>query len=352
MGTKQHAAADSGEDNPELPDEKAMAVAECMRFVEERMKLYPGGQILKEQYVPIDDEEIVVRDAEGGGEVFKGTTGGYFDAAIVSVDEKTVEVIDHKFGQVAVESAANNLQGMAYLLGVAKLFPKVERGIVHFMMPHRDEVTSAMFTRDQFNGMRIRIRAVVQRAVEAARVANDFSMATPNQSACLFCSLIGRCPKVAAVALRVGHKYAPLMVPASISTAIFEDPEQVAEGLKLSAIIKVWAEAYRSQATAKTIEDPHFVPKGYKLVSTSKRKVLNAKRLGDLAKEILPVEDREKVDALYDLPIGKVEKLISIAAPRGSKESAVEEFGLSALALGAIAEGEPFAFLRQDTKAE
>lgn len=344
MGTKQHAATDAGVDDLELPDEKAFAVTDCLEFVEGRMNLYPGARILKEQYVPIDSEKIVAAD----GTIFVGTTAGYYDAAILSADGKTVEVIDHKFGQVAVEDAENNLQGMSYLLGLVNLFPTIEKGVVHFVMPHRDEVTSATFTRDQFDGMRIRIRTVVQRAIEAAKISDDFSTASPNQSACLFCSLVGKCPKVAAIALKVGHKYAPLAIPESISTTVFQDSAQVALGLKLSGIIKVWAEAYRKQATEKTIESPDFVPEGYKLVSVSKRKVVNAKRLGDLAKECLPEADRSKVDALYDIPIGKVEKLISIAAPRGQKEAAVEEFGLSALAMGAVEEGQPFAFLRQD----
>lgn len=356
MGTLQHDAAERGEDNAELPDDKAAAVASCIQFVEERVALMPGCKVLREIEVRIDDEEIII-EREGaphgtcGRTVFKGTTSGFLDVALISQDQKEAEVIDFKYGQHGVEAAESNLQSAAYLLGLVRIYPTIERARVWFVLPHRDEILGATFTKDQFDGMRLRIRTVVHRAIEANRVANDFSMASPNQSACLFCSLVGKCPAVAAVALKVGHKYAPLSIPESISTAVFEDPTQVALGLKLAAIIKVWADAYRAQATAKTVEDPNFVPAGYKLVSMAKRKVVHAKKLGDLAKESLPPEDHEKVEALYDLPIGKVEKLISIAAPRGSKESSVADFGLAALAIGAVEEGQPYAFLRQDTKA-
>lgn len=163
----------------------------------------------------------------------------------------------------------------------------------------------------------------------------------------MFCSNIGRCPKVTEIALNVGKKYAPLDIPASISTVVFTDPREVANGLKLAGIIKTWAEAYRQQATSKSIKSD-FLPEGYKLVSMSKRSIVDAKKLGELAKTFLPEEDREKVEALYDIPLGAVEKLISVAMPRGSKEKQVEAFGNAALEAGVVKEGAPFAFLRQD----
>lgn len=342
MGTRQHNAAESGEDDAELPDEKAMAVAQCLAFVDERRAKYPGHLLLKEVYVPIDEETVLAPD----GTPFEGTTAGFLDVAILSADQKTVEVIDFKYGKFGVEAAANNLQGMAYLLGLCKRYPTIERGYVWFVLPHRDEVTGCEFVRDQFDGIRVRIRTVVGRAVEANKRPEDFSLASPNQSACLFCALVGKCPAVAEVALRVGKKYSPLLIPESVSTSVFVDPTAVSEGLRLAAVIKAWAEDYRAQVTAKTINSD-FVPAGYTLVSTVRRSVKDAKSLGELAKTYLPEGDRAKVEALYDLPIGKVEKLISLAAPRGSKERTVEDFGKAALAVGVVKEGLPFAFLRQ-----
>lgn len=332
MGTKQHDAAESGLDDVSLPDAKAAAVAECLRFVDERRALYPGGSLLKEEYLPIDDED---------------TTAGYLDVGIVSADGKQAEVIDFKYGKHAVEPANNNLQGMAYALGLVHKYPTIRGVNVWFVMPHREEVTGHTFFAEDFDDLRLRIKTVVHRAIEANKNPDDFSMATPNQSACLFCSAIGRCPKIAEVALNVGKRYAPLQIPESVSTTVFTDPEQISTGLKLAAIVKVWAEAYRAQATAKTIEDPDFVPEGYKLVTTVKRKVLNAKSLGALAKEFLPESEREKVEWLYEIQIGKLEKLISLCAGRGQKETTVEQFGAAALAAKVVEEGTPFAFLRQ-----
>lgn len=355
MGTKQHAVAETGIDDITIPDEKAAGVVAGLNFLDDRRRNYPGHTYITEEYLPIDNDVIRVllpADAPAGTpDCYVGTTAGYLDAAIVSADETEAEIVDFKFGRVAVEIAENNLQGAAYALGLLKKYPKLTKITVWFVMPHRDDVSGCQFDLTELAEMRLRIRVVVARAVEANKNPEDFSSATPNQGACMFCSLIGKCPKVAAIALNVGKKYAPLDIPESISTVIFTDPREVSNGLKLAGIIKTWAEAYRQQATAKSIKSG-FIPTGYKLVSTTKRSVVDAKKFGDLAKNFLPEQDREKVEALYDIPIGAVEKLISVAMPRGSKEAQVKAFGEAALAAGVIEKGAPFAFLRQDNAKE
>lgn len=332
IGTKQHSVAETGEDDPELSDEKAFGVATSLQFLSERRALHLGHTLLTETYLPIDAEE---------------TTAGYIDAAIISADQRTAEIVDFKYGKIAVESAESNLQMAAYALGLLHKFPTLEKITAWLVLPHRDEVSGCEFSRADLERLRLRIKTVVARAVEADKNPDDFSSARANQGACMWCANLGRCPAVAAVALKVGKKYSPLEVPESISTSVFSDPQQVAAGLRLAGIIKVWSEAFRAQATAKSIESD-FIPEGFKLVSTVKRSVVKAKIFGDLAKTYLPPEDFEKVEALYEIGIGKVEKLISTAAPRGTKEAAVEKFGAAALAAGAVVEGAPFAYLKQD----
>jgi hypothetical protein len=342
-GTKQHDAIDNQLDDPSLPDYRAMAVTDCITLCEQRIKAYPGGTILREVYLPIDDETVVARD----GTVFWGTTAGYLDFGIVSADGKTAEILDWKFGNNAVEEAQNNLQGIAYALGILKQFPNLETIKVGFVMPHADFASEHVFTRADFPGMLLRVVTVVRRAELANNSPDDFSYASPNTSSCRFCGLIAKCPAVAAKVIAVGRKYAPLKIPECITPSLVCDPAQVKLGMGLADIVKTWADAYRAQANAKSIEDPTFVPDGYTLVSTSKREVIDARKLGELAKTYLPEGDRSKVDSLYDVAIGKLEKLIATAAVRGQKETTVEDFGLSALALGALKEGTPFAFLRQ-----
>ena len=91
------------------------------------------------------------------------------------------------------------------------------------------------------------------------------------------------------------------------------------------------------------------MPEGYKLVSSTKRSVRKAMGLVEIAREFLPEAQWPLLVELFDVPLGPVEKLISAAAPRGSKEDTVEEFGKRILEAEVVEEGEPYAYLRMDT---
>jgi len=362
MGTMQHDAVDSGLDDPRIPDYRAAAVAECIAFAEERLKAYPGGSHCREIYLPVDDETIEIEPSRQvtnvdpdtglesvgfiGGRYFVGTTAGYVDYAIISADEVEGELIDWKFGRWAVTEAENNLQGIAYMLGLKKIFPNLRYCTVRFIQPHIDFSSSHTFDLTQPDMFQLRIRTTVHRAIEAAKNPNDFSMARPNTGACVFCAHVGRCPKVADFAVRIGKKFMPLALPADLSTLALNDPKQVAVGLKLAQVVNAWAESYRKQATMKAIEED-FVPEGYQLVPSQKTVIKNSKAVGEMAKTFLPEEDAAKVEALYDISITTLDKLISLRAPRGSKEATVEEFRKKLLEAGHTEMGVPFAFLRQ-----
>jgi hypothetical protein len=355
MGTRQHDAVDSRLDDPKLPDYRAAAVVDCISFAQDRLKAFPGGKMLTEQYLPIDDRAIRNPNYKEGSlepEWFLGTTAGYVDKAIISADETEAEVIDWKFGNNAVEEASNNLQGIAYALGLLKKFPTLLRITVRFIMPHLDYTTEHTFVKADFDSLMVRVRTVVARAIEARKKADDFSQANPNVSSCLFCSRIGQCPAVAAVALKLGKKYRPLEIPENVTPSTIKDPKQAGLGIRLAAIMATWAEAYRRQATGLTISDPDFIPEGYTLVESQRRIVKVAKGLGETAKEFIPTEHHHLVDALFDVPIGELEKLVSTFAPRGQKEKSVEKFGARALEKGALELGKPFAFLRQSRVQE
>jgi len=367
IGTKQHNSVDSEIDDESLPDFRAAAVAECIRHCEERVKAYPGGTVLKEVYLPIDNEVIALQVVEefqiidpdtklecpgfrSGFHLFRGTTAGYIDFAVVSADETEAELTDFKFGKNAVEDASNNVQGFGYALGLLARYPTLKKITVRFIMAHLDSVSECVFTESDFPTLRLRVAMIVRRAIEASARADDFSLATPNNSSCLFCGLIGKCPKVAEQVIRLGHKYRPLEIPANITPSMLLDPKQVGVGLKLASIVMQWGEAYKRQANAKTIDTPGFLPEGYMLVSSQKRKVVDPTALLTLAKQFVRVESAGAVDAAVSVSIGDLEDLISADAERGSKERTVEAFGKAALEIKALELGEPFAFLKQQNK--
>ncbi len=369
IGTKQHNSVDSGDDDETLPDFRAAAVAECIRHCEERAKAYPGGTVLKEVYLAIDSERITIPKVvcfdivdpdtklvcpgyRQEFQVFKGTTAGYIDFAVISTDEFEAELTDFKFGNNAVEDADNNVQGMGYALGLLAKYPKLKKITVRFIMAHLDLVSEHVFVAADFPTIRLRVVTIVRRAIEAAARENDFSSATPNNSACLFCGLVGKCPKVAEFVIRLGKKYRPLEIPESVTPSTLHDPRQVGVGLKLASVVAQWAEAYKRQANAKTIDSPGFIPEGYSLVETTKRKVVDPHRLLEIAKRFVRPENATAIDATISVAITELEDLISTDAPRGSKEATVKEFGKLALEVKALELGEPYAFLRQSRKQD
>lgn len=373
FGSIQHDAVERGADDNRLSDDRASAVASCMIFCDERASHYPGGTILKEVYLPIDNEVIVItrrtvqrfdihtddgqvspgfRGEPPTHTVFEGTTAGYLDFAVISADETEADIVDYKFGRNAVTSAEDNLQGIAYMLGLKKMFPKLLKCRVSFIQPHIDEMSEHSFGLHNTDEFFLRIRTVVGRSIAAAKDPQDFSMARPNVGTCLFCALVGKCPAVAALALKTSAKYKPLAIPENVNPTTLNNPADVDMGLRLADVMKVWAEAFRRQATEKTIENMDFVPSGYILVTTQKRKLIDPRKFANMAKEFLPDAVKGEVEKLFDIPMGPVEELISAAAPRGTKERTVEEFSQRAKDAGIVELGNPFAFLRQSTKKD
>jgi len=346
MGTLQHDAVESGEDNNRIPDYKALVVEQCRNLVAERIAEFGiGSTVIREEYLPCDDEQIQGPD----GVYWMGTTGGYADFCIVNADQTHAEIIDWKFGKNAVTDAKDNLQGISYMLGLKRRFPKLKTCRVLFFQPHIDHESDFVFDISVPEAFHLRVRTVVARAIEASKNPQDFSMARATVGTCLFCSLVGVCPKVAELAIQVAKKYAPLVVPDDINTVSLEDPVKVSQGMKLAQVVKLWAESFRKNATTKAANDEEFIPEGYVMVPMSRIKLSHPKKVGEIAKRFLPEEHREKVEALYDVAITNLDELIQLAAPRNHKEKTVAAFRQAIVDEGAAEVGPSFNVLRMKT---
>lgn len=369
-GTRAHSVVESGEDDPRLSDEDAIAAAECLDFIDRRRRLMqearsravldravalwgtvvaaPGGEAnaeivaerevpevieLKEEYLPIDRED---------------TTAGYCDHVLIAHTGEDAELIDHKFGVWRVEDAATNTQGIAYSLGLFFRFPRLVRIKVFFLQPNAGFVTEAVFTRDQFPTLYLRVKAIVERA-KISRQSGSFDAANPTTPNCLFCANIGRCPKLLDLALKVAKKYHPLAFPEDISPHSVMDPKKSATALQLAAVMKVWADGFRQAVTNRVICREAELPAGYKLESRSKREIVDEGKYRAAALKHLT---EQEYSGTLKPSLGKVEEIISEKAPRGSKKAAVTEFAKDAEESGAIARSEPFTFLKAVSEKE
>lgn len=342
-GTRAHGMVESGTDDNRLDDEDAVAAAECMDFVSRRRQLMdearardietfkyviPEVTELKEAYLPIDDED---------------TTAGYCDWALIDHTGTNAEMGDHKFGMWPVEDAKNNLQGIAYALGLFKRYPTLKTIHFWFHQPHLELITDTIFTRSQIPELYLRVKTVVARAREARRTA-DFSTAKAYVPNCSFCANLGKCPVVAEFACRVGHKFHPLEIPADITPTMVLSSRDTTLAMRLSQTVAVWAQAFRTQTTDRVLRGDANIPAGFKLEQRSKREVVDGPKFKEIALHHLT---EAEYAGICDVPgFGATEEIIKEKAPRGSKKAAIEDFQKELEEGGAVRKGDPYCFLR------
>jgi len=320
-GTLQHDAseADVSIDDLTLPDEFAEAVAMCKAYREQLIAKHPGGTVYKEVYLPIDDRKFT-----WGGEEWLGTTAGYTDLAVVSANEEEGEVADWKFGQWSVEPTENNLQGMAYLLGVFKKHPKLKRVTVHFVMPHREELDTHTFTSDQFQAMYLRICVVVARAMEVQSQPKPTAACKSLLPTCLWCANIGKCDPVSEFSMRVAKKYHPPILPEVVTPGMIHDPREATKVMEIAQLMEAWAKAVRNQITGRVIEDDAWMPEGYSFQSRTDCDMPDHKKVIEFAKS--KGVPQSAIDEATSLAVTPLNKAISDAAPRGAKKTAMAAF--------------------------
>lgn len=389
IGTIAHKSTETRVDDSRLSDDDAAAVAECMDFYDRRKQLmeearqhviarlgiqlndtaaacnrtaydheqedlavslvartFPKITELLETYLEVDD--CVFQDGETQ---VKATTAGYVDRVIISPNKDYAELFDWKFGLWPIEVAENNLQGIAYVLGLFRRYPTIQTAKFFFKQPLIDSIQEAMFTRAKIPELYLRVQVVVAEAREARRLMalNDWSKARPMVPACNFCANLGQCPKVAEFACRVGSKFFPLEIPENITPTMIHSPEQTTLGLRLAQVLAVWAKSYRTVITDRVIQRRALPPDGFKLTTRADREVIDPAKYKTVALEYLT---EAEYTATLAVSLGAVEEAISEKAVRGQKTATVESFKQKLEDAGAVAKGQPYTFLKATSNKE
>jgi hypothetical protein len=358
-GTLQHLVTETGEDHADLSDEEIAAAVECMDFAD-MLKAEMEAQAIQleatpppsfkgsaeewaqrivdnvkmktvvydeiEPYLPIDDRQmknIPFFDWKTGGTNlinFEATTAGYADRILKAGNH--AKVLDWKFGRWPVEEADNNTQGIAYVVGVFKKFPDVDSVELIFKLPHQKDITRHTFYRHQLDELYLRIVAIVERAIQNAH-QEDYSKATPNVPACIFCARRGNCEKLHEIVLNVGHKFYPAKIPSDISVSVLKNPADFANGMRIAQIVTAWAEGYKRQGTQQVLQGAVEIPEGYVIAEYSKRKITDAEAYKESTKGFLT---RKEYNATLKPGLTAVEEVIKGKAARGQKSKRVNEF--------------------------
>jgi hypothetical protein len=367
-GTRSHNVVDSGEDDPLLSDEDATAAAECLDFVDQRRRLMEAeaaevqaaagavadlaGQPedrgafqvteLKEVHLAVDD--LVFPDGT------KHTTAGYVDRALINYNKTYAELFDWKFGMWIVEEASNNTQGIAYVLGLFKMYPTLSSVRFFFKQPHLDHVSDHTFFRADVDKLYLRIQVIVNRAREGRARAekDDWSMAQPHVPVCNFCGDLGKCKKVCGFACKVSHKFHALEFPENVDPAFVQKPEEMAKLLRMSQVLKVWCDSAKQWITNRIMRGEADMLAGYKLETRQgRREIVDPVVFKQVA---LRYMTEAQYSECLNASFGPLEDIITESAPRGQKTARVKEFDEALEQSGAVARKPSYSFLMPESK--
>lgn len=356
-GTRSHNVIDSGEDDPLISDEDAVAVAECLDFVDKRRALMeeeaaaarqaaPDANFqvteLKETHLSVDD--LVFLDGT------LSTTAGYVDRVLINYNLTYAELFDWKFGMWIVETAENNVQGIAYVLGLFRKYPTLQSIRLFFKQPHLDHVSDHTFFRADFDKLYLRIQVIVHRAREgrAKAAKDDFSTAKPYVPVCNFCGDLGRCTAVCGFACNVSKKFHPVEFPESIDPAFVQHPDQMAALLRMSQVLKVWCDSVKQWITNRIMRGDAEMLAGYRLETRQgRREIVDPVVFKQVALRFMT--ESQYSDCL-NASFGPLEDIITEMAPRGHKTARVQEFDDALEQSGAVARKPGYSFLMPENK--
>ena len=333
-GTRQHEAVERRSIEGLPTDEEAAAVVKCIEFTDSVEALF-AARAEKEggKYIHLNEAYVHVDDAD--------TSAGYFDEAFIFENEAAL--IDYKFGQWEVEPAENNLQAFAYVLGLFRQYPAVEKCAAYFVMPYRDAIESCVFPRDQQKEMLLRIQTVVARSLAKA------GQPTPSFLACYGCNNKGTCSALAGVAIKISEKFAPLKTPKEFDPMRVSDPADAVLGFQLATLMEGWAKAFKGRVTNLAVEDENFVPQGYRVISSADRIITDSRKA---FQALTPVLGEDKLWEMIKLGISGVETAVMERAPKGQKSAQAQEVVEMLGAKNLLDRGETKVYLRAVTGAK
>jgi superfamily II DNA or RNA helicase len=282
------------------PDEQAIA-QKCLDYVVQLEE----GHTYKHKEIRFDIDL-------GGGEKTFGTLD-----LLLGFQTRLLKLADYKTGYGAVEDAEINTQAWAYSIGAFQKFPEVDKIEFYFLMPVRDEVSYAVFTRDQLPDMQLRLQTIIKRAKQGG-------MHNPQAGVCDYCGNQASCPALAKKALLIANKYPEtgFVVPEEI-TGDAANPEELAQLLKLAPIMESWAEGVKKMALSKALEEGWELP-GYRLQERkTPRTITSALQAYDSVKDTVSITDF--LAACTKVSVPDLENYFAESVPKGKKGQAKQQ---------------------------
>ena len=239
---------------------------------------------------------------------------------------------DYKSGVSHIDSPPENLQSMAYAIGVFQMFPSVNKIYGFFSVPARHETPSGWYVREHLTEYietvgRLIMEAAYVRRIWAQNGDIPLELLTPGDQ-CRYCihGMENRCPALGALVFDVVKRYdagGALPPEGSIHGSDIDDPETLSRMLPLADIAEKWANGVKYRAKEVAMRDGRFP--GYIIKSMgSPREISDPVALKEFAEGCgLEIDELLKA-ATFSL--SGLTKIVSAKAPRGQKQDAVRQF--------------------------
>jgi hypothetical protein len=320
-GSRCHDALETGDDSLLQGDDEHALVAMVRRWEAKNVPADRG--------VDIREPRLHIGDL----------TYGYADRLIIRKHQAWL--IDYKFGYEPVERAEENLQGMAYTLGVFEAYPHVQAVRVVFLQPRLDYVTTCVWERSQSTSLLARIARVISRA-KADRESDRVAGYLP----CLYCGRKADCPTLGRIAARVAKTYEPsLDVPDVVHPSQVTDGQTMAKLMDLQAVLADFVESVKFHA-ARMVQETDQEVEGYVLATRSgRRQIVDPLAALEVAKRFgLSLEDflAAAKPSVSDLEVG-----VRAAAANKQKGKQVERFNDALREADALVTHAPTQFLKR-----
>lgn len=258
---------------------------------------------------------------------------GTADEIILFKDRELARLVDYKFGYLAVEPADINPQSLAYAIGLIQKYDWVNIVEIYFVCPRRNEVLTHTFTKHEIEGLRERIKLILDRATAEDKQYN------PTTEGCRFCGERLVCPALSDKLLPIAKKYAEKADEFEVSLldkmdpALIDDPATIGKMKIVGMVMDRWVSAVNARALELATDEGWEIP-GFDLKYRAPSvKIEDPQAAFDSVSGLMTTEEFTEA-CKVSLPA--LAKVMSKKLPRGEKKGARNMVELALLKGGAI----------------
>ena len=349
-GTAMHEALETGDDSgllTEKDNEELRLVNACREFQD--AEAVPGEIVITEPHLKTHDPDVqgfadrvvleppVVPTFPNDGKTYVGQI------------TRHARIRDYKMGWNAVDTPDINPQAIAYTVAVFMAYPDVTSVNFAFLIPRLDMILEHTFQRSELPTLKLRLSTIAERVRKLA--GKEFNVVDSN---CLYCGRKATCAALAAKALPIArsfdeHSEAKLPLPATFDPAQMTDPQQIAYGLNIAAVMEGWIEQLRKRAYAIRKETGVEIP-GYDWIERSaKREITNPVGTFEVVTKEFGVTPEAFLSATK-ISITQLSAVVADAAPKGEKGKAEEQLTSRLMDTMCLTRGASFYVLQRSKK--